>query len=196
MRGTDVISSLLTSESEKKYAPNGKLIGKNTIRFMKENRFTESDISAKKNVVVFMHGLPGSGKTTMVNNWIELQVRVLDLSKKKHFKIISADDYFKNSEGAFAFDPFRLQESHDWCLRVFEKCIGLRDKYVQQQDDTCEFETTEDNSELQFIIVDNCNLQKKHVDPYVNAIKKNEWQMVIYVFRTNYRLEMESHKLS
>jgi|LakMenE01Jun11ns_1017448.scaffolds.fasta_scaffold9750915_3 signal recognition particle GTPase len=53
----------------------------------------EEHVSKKKsNVIVIMQGLPGSGKTTLVEHWIALNAMVHQLSPKKHFVVVSADD--------------------------------------------------------------------------------------------------------
>jgi GTPase SAR1 family protein len=143
---------------------------KGVARFLKKHPdMLESDVSLKKNVVVFMFGLPGSGKTTMVKKWIELNAMVHQTSPKKSFKIISADDFFIDKEtGVFQFQPSKVQEAHDACIRKFKKTI-------ENNGDDNNNDAYEKGS-VSFIIVDNCNLQYEHVARYVDVLQQHQQQ--------------------
>lgn len=142
-------------------------LGKGIRRFMQKNGLNKDEHISQKSghVVVFMQGLPGSGKTTMAKRWIELNAMVYQLSPKKHFIILSADDFFEKNTTDGLFDGKRLNEAHAHCRQQFEKIIN---------NDTNE-EEEEDYSEMLFIVVDNCNLEAKYVSLYVDMINsKNE----------------------
>jgi len=62
--------------------------------------------------VYVMRGVPGSGKSTWISNL------TLDNPMHEHV-IISADNYFTDSNGKYNFDPAKLPEAHKECLRLF-----------------------------------------------------------------------------
>lgn len=63
--------------------------------------------------LVLIRGLPGSGKTTMA--------RVLSLVGYRHHE---ADQFFEKN-GIYEFDPDRLQDAHDGCLRSARESMRL-----------------------------------------------------------------------
>jgi predicted kinase len=58
--------------------------------------------------VLILAGVPGSGKSTYVNN--------LGLTRES---VVSADNYFVGSDGEYRFDPTKLGAAHGDCLRGF-----------------------------------------------------------------------------
>jgi MoxR-like ATPase len=54
--------------------------------------------------LVLMRGLPGSGKSTLAQQ--------LAADSGVAFAICSTDDFFVAADGAYAFDPARLDEAH------------------------------------------------------------------------------------
>lgn len=65
--------------------------------------------------VYIMRGLPGSGKTSYVNEVI----RKID---PDNTRVCSADDHHM-IDGEYRFDPKRAGDAHDCCLRKFLSCL-------------------------------------------------------------------------
>lgn len=72
--------------------------------------------------VIIMRGLPGSGKSTFVEQF------------QPPYKVCSADDYFTDVQGNYNFDPSKLTEAHAWCMKHFllalESELNIRDLVV------------------------------------------------------------------
>lgn len=57
--------------------------------------------------VYILSGIPGSGKTSFARSIAAREC------------IVSADDWFTNEEGCYAFDPARVRDAHQACKRRF-----------------------------------------------------------------------------
>jgi len=85
--------------------------------------------------VIVMRGVPGSGKS----HWAQ------SLTGSK--VVVSADHHFINSDGEYEFDPAKLADAHNACLRRFLE------------------ELQNQNTEL--LIVDNTNSTIAEMAPYM-----------------------------
>lgn len=91
--------------------------------------------------VILMRAIPGSGKSTLTKQLA--QTAILD---GKTVAVCSADSYFYNlGDGEYKFDPSKLRQAHGQCFESFKKAIS---------------------NDVNLIIVDNTNLQIKHMVPY------------------------------
>ncbi len=63
--------------------------------------------------VFIMRGLPGSGKSTWIKNYIAAWCNSL------RYQIVSADDYFLDNEGIYRFNSELLPLAHDYCLSSY-----------------------------------------------------------------------------
>lgn len=64
--------------------------------------------------IYILQGLPGSGKTTWARNKKESAKSV-----NHQVDIVSADDFFTDSDGRYVFRPTDLGLAHGKCLRKF-----------------------------------------------------------------------------
>lgn len=81
--------------------------------------------------VFIMQGLPGSGKS----EWCRQQGAHTGSDNPLYF---SADDYFLSPQGKYEFDPKRLSNAHNDCLRTFARSLRneTADKYVDNTNTT------------------------------------------------------------
>lgn len=113
--------------------------------------------------VVIMRGLPGSTKTTWIENYLEINQPFI-----RGFSVCSADQYMVNAAGDYEFQVERLARSHANCLRKFI-------------DDLLRF-SKNDPSENHVIFVDNTNLRLVDIAPYVRVAQAfNAAFRVIYI---------------
>lgn len=102
--------------------------------------------------VIILRGLPGSGKTRWVMEFLRERRRV-DYIEEKLLRehglmddavVCSADDYFM-VDGTYQFDPGKLPLAHAACMKKFLQAL---------------------NDRRELIIVDNTNSQKWEFDNY------------------------------
>lgn len=58
--------------------------------------------------LILVRGLPGSGKST-------ISEIILQHPSNRTPEVLSADDFFINSEGEYVFDVTKLKEAHNYC---------------------------------------------------------------------------------
>jgi predicted kinase len=65
--------------------------------------------------VIILRGISGSGKSTFARSIV---------SNENSAAVFSSDEFFEGDDGVYKFDPTKLQNAHDWCLRSFvQACI-------------------------------------------------------------------------
>jgi len=72
----------------------------------------------KRKEVVIMRGLPGSGKSTFVEENFE------------DAYVCSADKFFIDNKGNYNFDVRRLSEAHQWCMEEFIDALFVKEREV------------------------------------------------------------------
>lgn len=91
-----------------------------------------------QNLVILMQGIQGSGKTT----WARLKAEAFKQTTGITPEIVSADAFFEQIGG---FIPARLQEAHNYSLRVYIEAL---------------------QDEVPLVIVDNTNTTMGEAGPY------------------------------
>lgn len=71
-------------------------------------------------MVIFIRGLPGSGKTTLANK----------IASKENYTILEADMWFEDDEGNYNFDPKELGKAHEWCYKSFKELLKQGNRNV------------------------------------------------------------------
>lgn len=72
-------------------------------------------------MLIVMRGLPGSGKSTRIQNLIKEMRNVLQ-NPTFNPKIFSADDFFMTSKG-YIFDKTKLGQAHNRCYKLAQQCL-------------------------------------------------------------------------
>ncbi len=103
------------------------------------------------NTIIFLRGLPGSGKSTFANYMFSNN-------------IFEADQYFYDEDRNYNFDASKLYEAHKWCqLRVehaMEDNLESNGMYFSE------------------IVVSNTSTTEKELEPYLKLAKKYDYQVV------------------
>ena len=95
--------------------------------------------------VYILRGLPGSGKSKIAKS-IKGSVSV------------SVDDFFARWVNDYKFDPAKIGEAHDQCMRNFLRAV---------------------DTEREHVVVDNANLHAYECSPYVMVARAKHYKVVI-----------------
>ena len=112
----------------------GRLLGPTFITFkiypMDTNIENQGDL-------ILLRGLPGSGKTTLASI-------ILQSPSGYEPEILSADDFFVDSDGNYNFDASKLKEAHNYCqFRCSERMRQQKSRIVVANTFTQEWEMDE-----------------------------------------------------
>ena len=131
-------------------------------------------MSTKK--IVILRGISGSGKSTYAK---KLESQVVKEGGEPYR--VSADQYFL-SGGGYAFDPAKLPEAHNSCLRRY--MAGANDIYREL-------------GHIDLIIVDNTNTQLWEMAPYVAIAEAYNipYEIVHVVCPVEVALERNAHNV-
>jgi len=111
----------------------------------------------EQNKVYIMIGLPGSGKSTYIKTNLNNPV------------VCSADHFFM-TDGKYVFDPKKLGEAHQSCLRNFiNSCI----------------------SRVRTVVVDNTNTTIDQVSPYYSIAKAYGYKVILVKFNVTKEISFE-----
>jgi predicted kinase len=125
----------------------------------------------ERKMVVLMRGLPGSGKSTFVEQLVERATQ-LDINSA----VCSADQFFYDEHGTYHFDTRELSSNHGKCFSKFQ------------------YHLRASPGELGFvklIIVDNTNIRKDELDRYIRAMY-GLYDVKYHSFRFKCRSEEEA----
>jgi hypothetical protein len=118
--------------------------------------------------VILVRGIPGSGKTTLVDAIVNLffddpeHPSFWGSERIAHF---SADCYMVKDDGTYAFDSKRLSECHRACFRNFGSSLfgALGDP----------------GSMLDVVLVHNTFTQKREMDPYLSCCRGTGKHLIV-----------------
>lgn len=100
--------------------------------------------------VLIMRGIPGSGKTTWVKNFIKTTCP--DNHPAIYYALVySADDFWIQPDHSYRFDPKRIGEAHTDCFKRF--CKAVESYRITEGPD--------------YIVVDNTNIRAYEIAPYI-----------------------------
>jgi hypothetical protein len=88
----------------------------------------------KEGDLILLRGLPGSGKSTLAKI-------ILQLPTNKEPEVLSADDFFLDSDGNYNFDVTKIREAHNYCqFRCSERMRQQKSRIVVANTFTQEWE--------------------------------------------------------
>ena len=131
-------------------------------------------VNESQGELILLRGLPGSGKSTLAK--IILQVRSTDEPE-----VLSADDFFENSDGEYVFDSTKLKEAHNYCqFRCSERMRQQKARIVVANTFTQEWEMEEYfkkaeryNYRVHTVIVEN-----RHGNQNVHGVPEDKLQQM------------------
>lgn len=115
--------------------------------------------------VIVMSGVSGSGKSTYIQDVIlgrTVKGNVTSFNSPASFVVVSADDYFIDSEGVYKFDPTKLSDAHGRCFLHF--ILGME-------------------SECELVVVDNTNTTDVEIAPYILGAQAFGYEVEIRTLR-------------
>ena len=130
------------------------LVDDNTISWIRSNH-----------VMFVMRGLPGSGKSTLVNAIKSVYAK----DAAGDFTICSADDFFMIN-GTYHFDTSRLSDAHEDCQRRMKEAVISR---------------------VRTIVIDNTNIMYWEMKPYINTANPEGYIVILAEPKTPWRVNPE-----
>uniref|UniRef100_A0A5S6QRP2 Smr domain-containing protein n=1 Tax=Trichuris muris TaxID=70415 RepID=A0A5S6QRP2_TRIMR len=110
-------------------------------------------------VTVILRGVPGSGKTTLAMKLTQMNPDSV---------VCSADEYFKNSDGVYVFDPERLSDAHRFCL---QRAVAAME------------------SKVSLIIIDNTNTMRWEMKRYVTSAYRHGYKIFFLEPQTPWKFD-------
>ena len=113
--------------------------------------------------VIILRGIPGSGKSTFVDNFADY----LGNPMTDDVQVCSADHFWVNEQtGKYEFNIHFLGTAHHFCFENFEYYTGLTGK-----------------KKPLYVVVDNTNVSVKEMNKYIKRAKETEWDIVTITFK-------------
>jgi predicted kinase len=126
---------------------------------METQIMTRKEVFNKLNsrAVIILQGLPGAGKSTMV----DLIEQHLNSPDPNALAVCSADHFFCSDDGEYVFNKHLLGHAHHVCKQEFEMYAARKG-----------------NKRPIFLVVDNTNLTNKDTAWYVAKAKEYQWDVI------------------
>jgi tRNA uridine 5-carbamoylmethylation protein Kti12 len=123
--------------------------------------------------VLILQGLPGSGKTTFIND-LEEMLKCPTSSDISDLQVCSADHFFVQDDGEYVFNKHCLGTAHSTC----------RDNFHY-------FAAKKGSKRPLYLVVDNTNTTLKEIQFYLDEAKEYNWDVALITFKadvdTSYR---------
>ena len=134
---------------------------------MDTNTETQGDL-------ILVRGLPGAGKTTLAKV-------ILQLPSNVEPEVLSADDFFVNSEGECIFDATKIKEAHNYCqfrsserMRQHKSRIVVANTFTQEWEMDIYYDMAERyNYRVHSIIVEN-----RHGNKNIHDVPEDKLQQM------------------
>lgn len=111
--------------------------------------------------LIIIRGLPGSGKSTFAEDYINIFGELLE--KNGHPTVhIEADMFFVDVMGNYNYDASKIKDAHDWCQEQTKKFL---------------------NNGID-VIVSNTFTRKWELEPYMKMVDPED--IIIYTMTDNY----------
>ncbi|XP_033728351.1 2',3'-cyclic-nucleotide 3'-phosphodiesterase-like [Pecten maximus] len=115
----------------------------------------------KCQTMFIMRGPPGSGKSSLVRQMESIY---------KLPVVCSADNYFMNEDGQYKFNASHLPYAHKDCQEKAKAACSRGNKVV---------------------VIDNTNIKRWEMKPYIDTAKANQYVVIIVEPRTKWRFDAE-----
>lgn len=116
------------------------------------NNNNNNKLARKRKTLIILRGLSGSGKSTLGK-----EIRAEKLRNGAQCALLSADDFFMKN-GEYCWQEDKLYAAHKSCQRKTETCM---------------------KKELETIIIDNTNIRKQEMLPYVQLAREYNYFVTI-----------------
>lgn len=124
------------------------------------------------NTICLIKGLPGSGKSYLADQLVELEDNSTVVAK------FSTDNYFMNSVGDYIFDPTKLEVAHKYTharVRIQVDRYDKRNKF----------------GGLCVVLVDNTFTQAWECSPYYEIAKDYGWDFELREPETSWKFDVD-----
>lgn len=118
-----------------------------------------------ENKVIIMRGVPGSGKSFLVNNLVN-EAKLAG----KSVVVCSADHFHINEDGIYNWKAENMGKAHKWCKDKFD--LALR-------------------NDVNLIIVDNTNTRMSEARPYVLDAHSQGYEIEILEPQTEWKYDIK-----
>ena len=128
----------------------------------------------KEGDLILLRGLPGSGKSTLAKI-------ILQLPTNTEPEVLSADDFFLDSDGNYNFDVTKIREAHNYCqFRCSERMRQQKSRIVVANTFTQEWEMEKyfEIAERYKYRVHSLIVENRHGSENIHSVPKDKLQQM------------------